>query len=90
MRKALLEETYEALKAIDEENPQKLAEELGDLLLQIVLHAQIGSEEGDFSMVDVLEGINRKIVRRHPHVFGRLQTGGDGSPADQLGKAESS
>jgi tetrapyrrole methylase family protein / MazG family protein len=76
LRKALLEETYEALKAIDEENPQKLAEELGDLLLQIVLHAQIGSEEGDFSMVDVLEGINRKIVRRHPHVFGDFKLDG--------------
>ena len=88
LRKALLEETYEALKAIDQEDPQKLAEELGDILLQIVLHAQIAFEEGDFSMVDVLEGINRKIVRRHPHVFGDLKLGGNGSPVDQLGKAE--
>lgn len=76
LRKALLEETYEALKVIDEADPQKLAEELGDLLLQIVLHAQIGFEEGDFSMVDVLQGINRKIVRRHPHVFGDFKLNG--------------
>lgn len=72
LRKALLEETYEALKAIDVKDPCKLTEELGDLLLQIVLHAQIGFEEGEFSMVDVLRGINRKIVHRHPHVFGNL------------------
>jgi len=76
LRKALLEETYEALKAIDDADPQKLAEELGDLLLQIVLHAQIGCEEGDFSMIDVLQGINRKIVRRHPHVFGDFKLNG--------------
>ncbi len=73
LRKALLEETYEALKAIDEGDPNKLAEELGDILLQIVLHAQIGYENGSFSMVDVLCGINQKIVRRHPHVFGDLK-----------------
>lgn len=73
LRKALLEEAYEALKAIDEGDPRKLAEELGDLLLQIVLHARIAGEAGDFSMVDVLQGINRKIVHRHPHVFGDQQ-----------------
>ncbi|MBA4420950.1 MAG: nucleoside triphosphate pyrophosphohydrolase [Anaerolinea sp.] len=73
LRKALLEETYEALKAIDEGNPRKLAEELGDLLLQIVLHAQIGFENGNFSMVEVLRGINQKIVHRHPHVFGDVE-----------------
>ncbi len=76
LRKALLEETYEALNAIDEEDPRKLAEELGDLLLQIVLHSQIAFEQGDFSMVDVLQGINQKIVRRHPHVFGDLKLRG--------------
>lgn len=76
LRKALLEETYEALHAIDIKDPRKLAEELGDILLQIVLHSQIASEEGDFSMVDVLQGINQKIVRRHPHVFGDLKLRG--------------
>jgi tetrapyrrole methylase family protein/MazG family protein len=73
LRKSLLEETYEALQAIDEGDPRKLGEELGDLMLQIVLHAQIGYEEGDFSMRDVLEGIHTKIVHRHPHVFGETQ-----------------
>ena len=73
LRKALLEETYEALKAIDEGDSSKLTEELGDILLQVVLHAQIGYEKGAFSMVDVLRGINQKIVRRHPHVFGDVK-----------------
>jgi len=73
LRKSLLEETYEALQAIDEGDTKKLSEELGDLLLQVVLHAQIGFEEGDFSMRDVLQGIHDKIVRRHPHVFSGVQ-----------------
>ncbi|MCS7010187.1 MAG: nucleoside triphosphate pyrophosphohydrolase [Anaerolineales bacterium] len=70
LRSHLLEEAYEALDAIDAEEPAKLQEELGDLLLQIVLHAQIAFEEGDFTMANVLEQVSRKIIRRHPHVFG--------------------
>ena len=70
LRTYLLEETYEALDALDGNDMQGLKEELGDLLLQILLHAQIGVESGEFNMADVLEGINRKIVRRHEHVFG--------------------
>lgn len=73
LRPYLLEETYEALDALDNEDPVKVAEELGDLLLQIVLHAQIASEEGTFSMAEIIQGIHRKIVRRHPHVFGDVQ-----------------
>lgn len=73
LRPFLLEETYEVLAAIDAENQTALQEELGDLLLQIVLHAQIASEFGDFSMVDVLQGIQEKLIRRHPHVFGELE-----------------
>ena len=72
LRRYLLEETYELLEALDNELPEKTAEELGDLLVQILLHAQIGVEEGEFGMADVLAGIHRKIVRRHPHVFGDL------------------
>ena len=87
LRKALLEETYEALRAIDIKDPRKLAEELGDILLQIVLHSQIAFEEGDFSMVDVLPGINQKIVRRHPHVFGDLKLRGM-DHVNELGEAE--
>jgi tetrapyrrole methylase family protein/MazG family protein len=72
LRPYLLEETYEVLTALDEEDQAALSEELGDLLLQIVLHAQIASEYGEFSMVDVLNGIQDKLIRRHPHVFGDL------------------
>jgi tetrapyrrole methylase family protein/MazG family protein len=70
LRRYLLEETYEVLDALDEQDSLALAEELGDLQLQILLHAQIASENGDFNMGDVLRHVNRKIVRRHPHVFG--------------------
>jgi tetrapyrrole methylase family protein/MazG family protein len=69
LKRYLLEEAYELLDAIELEEPDKITEELGDLLLQILLHAQIGIEEGEFSMVDILSGIHQKIVRRHPHVF---------------------
>ena len=72
LRQHLLEEAYEALEALDEEDPEHLCEELGDLMLQIVLHAQIATEEGDFNMTDVLSGINNKLKRRHPHVFAGL------------------
>ncbi len=73
LRMHLLEECYEALHAIDAGDPEALMEELGDLMLQIVLHAQIATEAGDFRMADVLGGINEKIIRRHPHVFAGLQ-----------------
>jgi tetrapyrrole methylase family protein/MazG family protein len=64
-----MDETYEALDALDREDSAGTAEELGDLLLQIVLHAEIASEEGDYQMKDIIKGIYDKIVRRHPHVF---------------------
>lgn len=70
LRPFLLEETYEALDALDDGKPAKLREELGDILLQIMLHAQIGAESGEFTIEDVIEGIATKLVRRHPHVFG--------------------
>jgi tetrapyrrole methylase family protein/MazG family protein len=72
LRPHLLEETYEALQAIDGDDMQALREELGDLLLQIVLQAQIALEDGEFSMADVIAGVQHKIVHRHPHVFGEL------------------
>ena len=79
LRKHLLEEAYEVYDAIDGGATPDLAEELGDLLLQIVLHAQLAAEAGVFDMTDVEEAIGRKIVRRHPHVFGDAQvsTAGD-------------
>ncbi len=73
LRPHLLEEAYEALAALDSGDPGKMVEEFGDLLLQIVLHAQIASEEGEFGMADVLHHIRAKIIRRHPHVFGDVQ-----------------
>ena len=72
LRPYLLEETYEVLAALDSADQDALREELGDLLLQVVLHAQIASEYGNFSMGDVLLGIHDKLIRRHPHVFGDL------------------
>lgn len=73
LRPHLLEEVYEVLAALDRQDTPALGEELGDLLLQIVLHAQIASEEGEFNMADILRGIHHKIIRRHPHVFGDLK-----------------
>ncbi|MFQ5459422.1 MAG: MazG family protein, partial [Anaerolineae bacterium] len=66
----LLEETYEVLAAVDSGDTEALREELGDLLLQVLFHAQIAVEGGEFSLADVVRGITRKIVGRHPHVFG--------------------
>jgi len=66
----LTEEAYEVLEAIDKGDTQELCEELGDLLLQVVLHAQIAKDDGDFEIGDVVRGIGAKLIRRHPHVFG--------------------
>ncbi len=65
-----LEEVYEVIETIDEGNYGELPKELGDLLLQVVFHAQIGKEDGRFDINDVLDHINDKLIRRHPHVFG--------------------
>lgn len=82
LKRYLLEELYESLEAIDlvDENPSKenykeLKEELGDLLLQIVLHSRIAEEKGFFNFNDVVEQINDKMIKRHPHVFKRNETG---------------
>jgi tetrapyrrole methylase family protein/MazG family protein len=69
----LVEETYEVLEAIDEQDPDKLREELGDLMLQIVFHARMAEEVRAFSITEVLAGINDKLRRRHPHVFGDVK-----------------
>ncbi|CAG9614411.1 Phosphoribosyl-ATP pyrophosphatase [Bacillus rhizoplanae] len=70
LKKYLIEEAYEVLEAIDEEDDDHLVEELGDVLLQVMLHAQIGEDEGWFSIDDVIRTLSEKMVRRHPHVFG--------------------
>jgi tetrapyrrole methylase family protein/MazG family protein len=69
----VVEETYEVVEALEENDMEKLAEELGDLLLQVYLHAEIARQEGDFAIGDVLEHINAKLIRRHPHVFGSVE-----------------
>ena len=65
-----IEETYEVVDAIERRDPVDLREELGDLLLQVVYHARFAEERGEFDLGDVIEGITRKMIRRHPHVFG--------------------
>ena len=76
LRPYLLEEAYETVDAIEHGTPADLAEELGDLLLQVILHAQFAAEEGSFDLTDVYRSIAGKIVRRHPHVFGTLEVDG--------------
>ncbi len=76
LRPYLIEEAYEALDALDSEDPTKLAEEMGDLLFQIVIHAQIAAEDGEFTMADIVQGISTKLIRRHPHVFGDVKVDG--------------
>jgi len=66
----LIEEAYEAVEAIEDGRPEAMIEELGDVLFQIVFHAQIGRERGEFTMSDLLQRLSQKMVRRHPHVFG--------------------
>jgi tetrapyrrole methylase family protein/MazG family protein len=66
----LIEETYEVVEAIEQKDESSLCEELGDLLLQIVFHAQLGSETGKFTVADVVDALSNKMIRRHPHVFG--------------------
>jgi MazG family protein len=73
LRANLLSECYEVLEALDSGDAYKLCEELGDLLLQIVLHAQIARDEGDFEIGDVVKSISEKLVRRHPHIFGSVK-----------------
>lgn len=68
-----VEEVNEALDAIDNSDMDNLCEELGDVLLQIVLHAQIAAENGEFTIDDVIQGVSEKMIRRHPHVFGNIK-----------------
>ncbi|MGD9728047.1 MAG: nucleoside triphosphate pyrophosphohydrolase [Nitrospiraceae bacterium] len=74
----LLEETYEVLETIDQQDKRKLREELGDVLLQVLFHSQIASEEGSFTVTDVMDQLGDKLIRRHPHVF-QKSSGGEGA-----------
>jgi MazG family protein len=79
LRPMLIEEAYEVVEAVDEGEPHKLAEELGDLLFQIMFYSQMAAERGEFDVYDVIGAIHTKMVRRHPHVFGdaTIETAGD-------------
>ena len=76
LRKYLIEEAYEVVDSIDQGSSAKLEDELGDVLLQVLLHAEIASEEGRFTIAEVCERIRKKLVRRHPHVFGEIEVAG--------------
>ncbi len=72
LKKHLLEETYEVLEALDSNDPEMLAEELGDLLFQVTIHSQVAAENGTFTIEDVIQNVTCKLIGRHPHVFGEL------------------
>jgi len=76
LRESFLQECYEVLEALDEGDSAKLRDELGDLLLHVVLQTQIATEAGEFKLADIMEGINKKLVHRHPHVFGSRKVEG--------------
>ena len=78
IRRNFLEEAYEAVEAIDEGSPEHLREELGDVLLQVALHARMEDEAGRFDMDGVADGICKKLIYRHPHVFGDVAVSGTG------------
>lgn len=82
LRPNMLEEAYEAVDAIDNNDMKHLKEELGDVLLQVVLHSQIANEEGAFSIDDVAKELNEKLIRRHPHVFGEVNVNSVGEILD--------
>lgn len=70
LKKNLIEEAYETIEEIDSKDKDKLCEELGDVLLQVVLHGQIAKDEGEFDIDDIITGISKKMISRHTHVFG--------------------
>ncbi len=72
IRKSMIEEAYELVEAIDSQKPEKIADESGDVLLQVVLHAQIAKDNGEYDINDVTDAVCRKMIHRHPHVFGEV------------------
>lgn len=70
LKKCIMDETEEVLEAVDKEDTENLCEELGDVLMNVLLYCQIAKERGDFTVQDVIEGVSEKMIRRHPHVFG--------------------
>lgn len=87
LRPFLIEEAYEMLEALDGDDPQALCQEMGDLLLQILLHTQIAIDDGEFMMADVLRHLNKKMIHRHPHVWGDAPKTGDFGQLSQIWQA---
>ena len=81
LKECLVEESGEVIDAIDNDDDENLCEELGDVLLQVVMHAQIAAERGSFTIDDVVQGVSEKMIRRHPHVFGNVKIS---SPEESL------
>ncbi|MGA2568899.1 MAG: nucleoside triphosphate pyrophosphohydrolase [Terracidiphilus sp.] len=90
IRKYTLEEAYEVFDAIERRDFAHLAEELGDLLLQVLFYAEMAANEGHFTIADVLQHLNRKLIRRHPHVFGEEASRAAGNRADVDASVEDS
>ena len=82
LKKCLADETQEVFEAVDSGDRENLCEELGDVLLQVVINSRIAEEEGSFTLDDVINGICRKMIRRHPHVFGEAKAS---TPEEALG-----
>ena len=81
LKKCLADEAQEVFEAVDNKDMENLCEELGDVLLQVVLYSQIAKEAGAFTIDDVIDGLSKKMVRRHPHVFGDIEVN---SPEEAL------
>lgn len=81
LKKCLADESQEVFDAVDNHDMENLCEELGDVLLQVMLNSQIASERGDFTIDDVIDGLCKKMIRRHPHVFGDVKVN---SPEESL------
>ncbi|MBQ7717898.1 MAG: nucleoside triphosphate pyrophosphohydrolase [Clostridia bacterium] len=86
IKKCMVEEAYEAVEAIESGDMTKVYDELGDLLLQVVMHAQIAKENGEFDIADVTNAVSTKMIRRHPHVFGTTQVNGSEEVLDNWEK----
>ena len=82
LKRNLLEESHEVLDAIDHNDSQRLAEELGDILVQVAFHTQMAQEAGDFQAADMLTRVNQKLIRRHPHVFGDASAAKDANEVE--------
>lgn len=87
LRQQTIEELYELADAITESDWQGIKEELGDLLLHILFYSKIGSEQQQFELADVIEGISEKLIRRHPHIYGDVQVS-DEDEVKKLGKVK--